>query len=66
MLARLVAYARGIARRRPINTEVEDELQVHLEHEVQAHVAREVSTVESETDGAARPWWPAADDRSDA
>ena len=42
MLARLVAYVRGIARRRRISAEVDDELRFHVEQEIQAHVARGV------------------------
>jgi hypothetical protein len=47
MLARLVAYVRGIARRRMITVEVEDELLFHLEQEVEAHVARGVAPAEA-------------------
>ena len=43
MFARLVAYVRGIARRRRISAEVDDELRFHMEQEIEAHVARGVS-----------------------
>jgi predicted permease len=42
MLARLVAFVRGIARRRRISAEVDDELRFHVEQEIEAHVARGV------------------------
>src|SRR6185503_18210146 len=47
MLARLIAYTRGIARRRRISAEVEDELRFHVEHEIEAHVARGLSPAEA-------------------
>ena len=47
MLARLVAYVRGIARRRRISAEVDDELRFHVEQEIEAHVARGVSPGEA-------------------
>jgi predicted permease len=47
MRARLVAYFRGIVRRRRINAEVDDELRFHVEHEIEAHVARGVSPAEA-------------------
>ena len=47
MFARLVAYVRGIAGRRRIDTEVEDELRFHVDQEIAAHVARGVSPVEA-------------------
>ena len=47
MLARLVAYVRGIARRRRISAEVEDELRFHVEQEIEARLARGVSPVEA-------------------
>ena len=47
MLARLVAYARGIVRRRRISAEVEDELRFHLEQEVDAHIARGIPISEA-------------------
>ena len=47
MLARLVAYAHGIVRRRRISAEVEDELRFHLEQEVDAHVSRGIPVSEA-------------------
>ena len=47
MFARLVAYVRGIARRRRISAEAEDELRFHVEQEIEAHLARGVSPVEA-------------------
>jgi len=47
MFARLVAFVRGIARRRRISAEVDDELRFHVEQEIEAHVARGVSPGEA-------------------
>jgi putative ABC transport system permease protein len=47
MFARLVAYVRGIARRRRISAEAEDELRFHVEQEIAAHIARGVSPAEA-------------------
>jgi len=47
MFARLVAFVRGIARRRRISAEVDDELRFHVEQEIEAHVARGVSRGEA-------------------
>jgi putative ABC transport system permease protein len=47
MLARVIAYVRGIAYRRRINAEVDDELRFHLEQEIEAHVARGVPPAEA-------------------
>lgn len=47
MLARLLAYARGLARRHTISAEVDEELQFHLEREVEAHIARGVPATEA-------------------
>ena len=47
MLARFVAYVRGIAGRRRISAEVEDELRFHIEQEIEAHVGRGVSPAEA-------------------
>lgn len=47
MFARLVAYLRGIAGRRRIGAEVDDELQFHIEQEIEAHVRRGVSLAEA-------------------
>jgi predicted permease len=43
MFARLVAFVRGIARRRRISAEVDDELRFHVEQEIEAYVARGAS-----------------------
>ena len=40
MLTRLIAYARGLARRRAIESEIDDELAFHLQQETEANVAR--------------------------
>ena len=47
MLTRLLAFVRGLARRRLIDVEVDDELQFHLDQETQAHIARGVSPEEA-------------------
>lgn len=47
MLARLLAYARGLARRNRITPEADEELQFHLEREVEAHIARGVPATEA-------------------
>ncbi len=47
MFARLAAYVRGIARRRRIDAEVDEELQFHIEQEIDAHVARGVPRAEA-------------------
>src|SRR5687767_1534026 len=47
MLARLAAYVWGIARRRQIADEIDEELQFHVEQEIAGHVARGVSPVEA-------------------
>jgi predicted permease len=47
MLERLMAYVRGVARRRAIGVEAEDELRFHLEQEIEANVARGLSTAEA-------------------
>jgi putative ABC transport system permease protein len=47
MLTRLLAFARGLARRRIIDVEVDDELQFHLDQESRAHIARGVSPEEA-------------------
>jgi len=46
MFGRLVAYVRGIAGRRRIKAEVEDELRFHVEQQVEAHVAAGMSPIE--------------------
>ncbi len=47
MFARLVAYVRGIAGRRRISAEADDELRFHIEQEIEAHVRRGVSPTEA-------------------
>jgi len=47
MLARLIAYVRGLARRRAIDAEAEEELRFHLEQEVEANIARGMSSAEA-------------------
>jgi predicted permease len=42
MVTRVLAYLRGLAHRRRIAGEVDDELRFHIEQEVDAHVARGV------------------------
>jgi predicted permease len=42
MLARSIAFVRGILRRRAIDTEVDEELQFHLEQEMQVQLSRGV------------------------
>lgn len=40
MFARLVGYVRGIAGRRRIEAELDDELQFHIEQEIEGHINR--------------------------
>ena len=47
MPARLIAYVRGLARRRRIGAEVDDELRFHLEQEIEANMARGMSAAEA-------------------
>jgi predicted permease len=47
VLRRLLAYARGLARRRHIEAEADEELQYHIERETAAHMARGVDAVEA-------------------
>jgi predicted permease len=47
MLARIAAYVRGIAGRRRIDLEIDEELQFHVDQEIDAHVARGVPRVEA-------------------
>jgi putative ABC transport system permease protein len=47
MIARFLAYLRGLARRRTIDAELDAELQFHLEHEVQANIARGMAPAEA-------------------
>ena len=58
MFARLVAYLRGIAGRRRISAEVDDELRFHIEQEIEAHVRPWGISSRGETDGTARSRWP--------
>ena len=55
MLTRLIAYARGLAARRRIEAEADEELAFHLEQETEANVARGLSPAEARRDGARRP-----------
>lgn len=43
MWSRIVAYVRGLAQRRAIDAEVDEELRFHVEHETEALVARGLS-----------------------
>jgi putative ABC transport system permease protein len=47
MYARLVAYLRGIARRRTISAEIDEELRFHVEQEIAAHIARGLTPAEA-------------------
>jgi putative ABC transport system permease protein len=47
MLSRLIAHARGIARRGRIGAELDDELAFHLQQEVEANIARGLSPAEA-------------------
>lgn len=47
MIARLIAHLRGLARRRAIGAELDEELQFHLEHEIGANVARGMAPAEA-------------------
>jgi putative ABC transport system permease protein len=47
MLNRAIAYVRGIAGRRKIGGEADDELAFHLEQEVEANISRGLSPVEA-------------------
>src|SRR5262245_39876251 len=47
MFTRLIAYVRGITRRRSIATETDAELRFHLEQEIQAHIGNGVSPDEA-------------------
>jgi putative ABC transport system permease protein len=47
MLSRLIATARGIAGRRRIEAEADDELAFHLQQEIEANIARGVHPVEA-------------------
>src|SRR5687767_3416284 len=47
MIVRLIARLRGLARRRTIDAEVDEELQFHLEHEIAANIARGMAPAEA-------------------
>lgn len=47
MFERLVAFLRGLARRRRIRVELEEEMQFHLEQRVDLHVSRELPLANS-------------------
>ena len=47
MWNRLIAYARGLARRRQVESEASDELEFHLQQEMDAHLARGMSPSEA-------------------
>jgi putative ABC transport system permease protein len=47
MMVRLIAYFRGLVRRRAIGAELDAELQFHLEHEIDANVARGMTPAEA-------------------
>jgi putative ABC transport system permease protein len=47
MLRRLIAYARGLARRQEIESEAEEELAFHLEQATQANIDRGLSKAEA-------------------
>ena len=43
MITRIIAFARGLMRRRKIDDEIVEELQDHIEREIEMHRARGVS-----------------------
>lgn len=47
MLSRLIAYLRGMASRRRVDGETDDELQFHIDHETAANIARGMSPAEA-------------------
>jgi predicted permease len=47
MLARLMAYVRGLFRRREIETEASEELQFHIDRETEANLARGMSRADA-------------------
>src|SRR5438105_898924 len=47
MFTRLIAYVRGLARRRQISVELEDEIQFHLEQQIETNVRRGMSLAEA-------------------
>ena len=46
-MVRLIARFRGLARRRMIGAELDEELQFHLEHEIDANIARGMAPAEA-------------------
>jgi putative ABC transport system permease protein len=54
VLTRLLSYARGIARRRRIEAEADEELAFHLQQEIEANVASGLSAVEARRTALAR------------
>jgi predicted permease len=47
MFGQLIAYARGLARRREISVELEDEMRFHLEQEIETNIRRGMSPAEA-------------------
>src|SRR5256885_7384359 len=47
MFGHVIAYLRGLARRRQIGLELEDEMRFHLEQEIEANVGRGMSATEA-------------------
>jgi hypothetical protein len=47
MIARLIACVRGIAERRRIGADVDEELRFHIDQEIETHVSRGVSPIEA-------------------
>src|SRR5688500_19027705 len=47
MIVRLIARLRGLARRRTIDAELDEELQFHLAHEIDANIARGMTPAEA-------------------
>ena len=47
MLARLTAYLRGLARRREIDAETDDELQFHLDRQIETNLGHGMSAAEA-------------------
>ena len=47
MFERSRAYLRGLARRRQIRSEIEDELRFHLDRQIDAHVSRGMSAADA-------------------
>jgi len=47
MFGQLIAYLRGLARRREISIELEDEMRFHLERQIETNVRRGMSPAEA-------------------